>query len=143
MKARYKCNYCGGLSRKKHGECKYCGAIDAFSLIEDEEDEEDEDDEDDNEEEENIDAQTEDESEEEDEFEENESVTVGSKISSSLFLIITGVALLGLPYICRAALPDVLELEPFSTIFSVLNFLDVFMVVWGTIKLVCAFMFEE
>lgn len=136
MKTRYKCNYCGGLSRKKHGECKYCGAIDAFSLIEDEDEDEDEENE-----EENIDAQTEDEPEEEDEFEENESVTVGSKISSSLFLIITGVALSVLPYICSAALPDMPEI--FSTIFSVLTFLDVFMIVWGTIKLVCAFMFEE
>ena len=131
MKARYKCNYCGGLSRKNHGECKYCGAIDAFSLIENENENEDE----------NIDTQAEDEPEEEDEFEENESVTVGSKISSSLFLIITGVALLSLPYICSAALPDMPEI--FSTIFSVLKYLDFFMIVWEAIKLGCAFMFEE
>ena len=138
MKTRYKCNYCGGLSRKKHGECKYCGAIDAFSLIEDEDDEDDE--------EENIDAQTEDEDEIESESddEENESVTIGSKISVSLCLILTGLVLSVLPYICSATLPDVLELEPFSTIFSVLNFLDVFMILLGTVKLVgCAFMFEE
>ena len=88
MEARYKCNYCGGLSRKNYGECKYCGAIDAFSLVKDEDEDE------------NIDAQTENEleeefaeSEEEDEFEKKESVTIGSKITSSLCIIITGVML--------------------------------------------------
>lgn len=137
MEARYKCNYCGGLSRKNYGECKYCGAIDAFSLIKDEDEDE------------NIDVQTENEpeeelveSEEEDEFEKKESVTIGSKITSSLRIIVTGVMLSVLPYACSLVLSDIPE--TFSVILSALTFLGPLMFFGGTIKLACElFMFEE
>lgn len=141
MEARYKCNYCGGLSRKNYGECKYCGAIDAFSLVKDEDEDEDKD--------ENIAVQTENEpeeelveSEEEDEFEEKESVTIGSKITSSLCIIITGVMLSVLPYACSLVLSDMPEI--FSAIFSAATFLGSIMLFGGAIKLACElFMFEE
>lgn len=137
MEARYKCNYCGGLSRKNYGECKYCGAIDAFSLVKDEDEDE------------NIDVQTENEleeefaeSEEEDEFEKKESVTIGSKITSSLCIIITGVMLSVLPYACSLVLSDIPE--TFSVIFSAVTFLGPIMLFGGAIKLACElFMFEE
>lgn len=135
MKARYKCNYCGGLSCKNYGECKYCGAIDAFSLVKDED--------------ENFDVQTENEpeeefaeSEEEDEFEKKESVTIGSKITSSFCIIITGVMLSVLPYACSLVLSDIPE--TFSVIFSAVTFLGRIMLFGGAIKLACElFMFEE
>lgn len=130
MKARYKCNYCGGLSCKNHGECKYCGAIDAFSLIKDEDEDE------------NIDAQDENEPEDEDELEENESVTIGSKITSSLCLIITGIILSVLSYVCSSTLSDMPEI--FSVIFSAVTFPGPIMLFGGAIKLACElFMFEE
>ena len=132
MKARYKCNYCGGLSCKNYGECKYCGAIDAFSLIKDEDEDEDE----------NIDAQDENEPEEEDELEENEPVTISSKITSSLCLIITGIMLSVSSFVCSSDLSDMPEI--FSVIFSVVTFPGPIMLFGGAIKLACElFMFEE